>query len=355
MSIILVQRYGVIGVAIATAIPHILVVGVLLPILLPRWVPLDLRIYYLSTYGRPFLAAVPFLLACTFIAKELQPTTFVAFFVSIVAALPLYFIPIWLLALTPDERAAVRGTSVTNLPAARRSAKPSESFEKAIVEACVELLDSFTPTDHAPVKKRRSWRCATSCRIAARMMHGIHLDGPVGLGFRRLSIIDLGGGHQPMADAHAAATRSSSTARSTTTATLRAGLDRQGPRLPDPQRHRGDPAALRCEGRGLRRDTERHVRVRDLGQRQTPACSLLAIAWASSRSTTPKRRRRSCSARRSSALFASGKVTPSAARGGAGGVPALPAGGGPRDACLGACRSLPPGCTHDVAGRPARI
>lgn len=30
---------------------------------------------------------------------------------------------------------------------------------------------------------------------------GMHLDGPVGLGFRRLSIIDLGGGHQPMADA----------------------------------------------------------------------------------------------------------------------------------------------------------
>jgi asparagine synthase (glutamine-hydrolysing) len=30
---------------------------------------------------------------------------------------------------------------------------------------------------------------------------GLHLDGPVGLGHRRLSIIDLGGGHQPMADA----------------------------------------------------------------------------------------------------------------------------------------------------------
>jgi asparagine synthase (glutamine-hydrolysing) len=30
---------------------------------------------------------------------------------------------------------------------------------------------------------------------------GRHLDGPVGLGHRRLSIIDLGGGHQPMADA----------------------------------------------------------------------------------------------------------------------------------------------------------
>ncbi|MEZ5287574.1 MAG: asparagine synthase (glutamine-hydrolyzing) [Vicinamibacterales bacterium] len=29
---------------------------------------------------------------------------------------------------------------------------------------------------------------------------GLHVDGPVGLGHRRLSIIDLGGGHQPMTD-----------------------------------------------------------------------------------------------------------------------------------------------------------
>ena len=30
---------------------------------------------------------------------------------------------------------------------------------------------------------------------------GFHFDGPLGLGFRRLSIIDLAGGHQPMSDA----------------------------------------------------------------------------------------------------------------------------------------------------------
>ena len=30
---------------------------------------------------------------------------------------------------------------------------------------------------------------------------GVFLDGPAGLGHRRLSIIDLGGGHQPMSDA----------------------------------------------------------------------------------------------------------------------------------------------------------
>src|SRR5262245_46719477 len=31
--------------------------------------------------------------------------------------------------------------------------------------------------------------------------HGYHVEGPLGLGFRRLSIIDLAGGHQPMSDA----------------------------------------------------------------------------------------------------------------------------------------------------------
>ena len=30
---------------------------------------------------------------------------------------------------------------------------------------------------------------------------GYYFNGPIGLGFRRLSIIDLAGGHQPMADA----------------------------------------------------------------------------------------------------------------------------------------------------------
>src|SRR5262249_26920419 len=31
---------------------------------------------------------------------------------------------------------------------------------------------------------------------------GFHIDGPLGFGFRRLSIMDLGGRHQPMTSAH---------------------------------------------------------------------------------------------------------------------------------------------------------
>ena len=47
---------------------------------------------------------------------------------------------------------------------------------------------------------------ATLVRMRDAMTHrgpddsGVHVDGPVGLGFRRLSVIDIPGGHQPMVD-----------------------------------------------------------------------------------------------------------------------------------------------------------
>jgi asparagine synthase (glutamine-hydrolysing) len=58
------------------------------------------------------------------------------------------------------------------------------------------------------VYKDRSRPCAAETITAMRDVMtyrgpddaGLHLDGPAGLGHRRLSIIDLGGGHQPMSD-----------------------------------------------------------------------------------------------------------------------------------------------------------
>ena len=108
LSVILVQRYGIVGVAIGTALPHIIVVFGLLPRVLPRWIPMDLGEYYVSTYARPLLATTPFVLACLYIARVVVPANFFSFFASIAVALPLYVVPIWFLALTADERAAAR-------------------------------------------------------------------------------------------------------------------------------------------------------------------------------------------------------------------------------------------------------
>ena len=50
------------------------------------------------------------------------------------------------------------------------------------------------------VERRELEKMARTMRHRGPDDEGYYLDGPVGLGFRRLSIIDLEGGHQPMSD-----------------------------------------------------------------------------------------------------------------------------------------------------------
>ena len=52
-----------------------------------------------------------------------------------------------------------------------------------------------------PVERETIARMARSIAHRGPDDEGFFISGPVGLGFRRLSIIDLAGGHQPMSDA----------------------------------------------------------------------------------------------------------------------------------------------------------
>jgi asparagine synthase (glutamine-hydrolysing) len=52
----------------------------------------------------------------------------------------------------------------------------------------------------APVEKQAVERMMDTIVHRGPDDFGLHLDGPLGLGFRRLSIIDLSAGHQPMSD-----------------------------------------------------------------------------------------------------------------------------------------------------------
>src|SRR5216117_2940153 len=54
---------------------------------------------------------------------------------------------------------------------------------------------------HEPVERETIVRMADSIAHRGPDDEGFFIAGPVGLGFRRLSIIDLAGGHQPMSDA----------------------------------------------------------------------------------------------------------------------------------------------------------
>ena len=49
-----------------------------------------------------------------------------------------------------------------------------------------------------PVEERDLVRMCDVMAYRGPDDHGIMAEGPIGLGHRRLSIIDIGGGHQPM-------------------------------------------------------------------------------------------------------------------------------------------------------------
>src|SRR5579875_920196 len=62
------------------------------------------------------------------------------------------------------------------------------------------ICGQFNFGSGAPVARRTVEAMARSIAHRGPDDEGFHLDGELGLGFRRLSIIDLAGGHQPMSD-----------------------------------------------------------------------------------------------------------------------------------------------------------
>jgi asparagine synthase (glutamine-hydrolysing) len=65
------------------------------------------------------------------------------------------------------------------------------------------ICGQFNFADGTPVERDSVLRMARSIRHRGPDDEGYFVSGPIGLGFRRLSIIDLSGGHQPMSDAMA--------------------------------------------------------------------------------------------------------------------------------------------------------
>jgi len=63
------------------------------------------------------------------------------------------------------------------------------------------ICGQFSYERHAPVSRRYIEKMARSIVHRGPDDEGYYVSGPIGLGFRRLSIIDLEGGHQPMSDA----------------------------------------------------------------------------------------------------------------------------------------------------------
>jgi glycosyltransferase involved in cell wall biosynthesis/O-antigen/teichoic acid export membrane protein len=124
LSIALVKGIGLLGVALGTAIPHVIVVGWILPKALPKIVSVDLRAYYRTVYGRTLPASIPFVVACWLVRTVVQPGDLASFFLWGVLSLSAYIVPTWLIALSDEERARVLGVI-----APRRGPRPARPMD----------------------------------------------------------------------------------------------------------------------------------------------------------------------------------------------------------------------------------
>ena len=120
-------------------------------------------------------------------------------------------------------------------------------------------------TGSTPTSASASRACATSSRIAGQTMRGCSLDDQAALGHRRLSIVDLAAGHQPLSNEDG--TDLDRLQRRNLQPRLRPSRARsRRPSLQDAIRHRDDRPRLRAVGRRVRRSPARHVRLCDLGR-----------------------------------------------------------------------------------------
>lgn len=103
-SLLLVQSFGIVGVAFGTALPRIIGSVVLIPAVLCRLHGIRLTAVWREVWVRPILAMVPFGLATYFIEQLTTPTTFWAFFATVALALPLGLIGAWRIGLNRLER-----------------------------------------------------------------------------------------------------------------------------------------------------------------------------------------------------------------------------------------------------------
>ena len=120
---------------------------------------------------------------------------------------------------------------------------------------------------------------------------GHYSDADIFLGTRRLSIIDVAGGQQPLSVADGTVWVIQNGEIYNYLA-LQAELEARGPRLPYPQRHRGHCRRLCRLGAQLRPAPARHLRLCGLGHRPAAGCCWRVTASGSSRFTWPAAGRR---------------------------------------------------------------
>jgi len=124
LSVALLKRYGIVGVAWGTTAPGLISSLFLIPRVLCKAQDLRLRDVWWEIWIKPVLAMIPFALALYAVAQVWNPSTMSGFFAEILLVLPVAALGAWTIGLDATERRAVKDRLVTMpLFPARRPSK----------------------------------------------------------------------------------------------------------------------------------------------------------------------------------------------------------------------------------------
>lgn len=107
LSVVLARSMGLVGVALGQAIPHVLLVTLVLPCLLRSILGLPVSKYLAGVYVRPLLAAIPFTLGALWIETHVHLANLIEFGVAIALLLLVYAPCVYAIGLTGEERQLV--------------------------------------------------------------------------------------------------------------------------------------------------------------------------------------------------------------------------------------------------------
>jgi O-antigen/teichoic acid export membrane protein len=108
LSVVLVRPLGIVGVALGTLIPSMLMNLGYIPRCLSKATSVSVGLFCRKAVLLPTVACVPFALASAVIERFVPATNLAVFFMQIILILPLVPMTAWFLCLTPAEKKQVR-------------------------------------------------------------------------------------------------------------------------------------------------------------------------------------------------------------------------------------------------------
>ena len=104
LSLMLVNYLGIVGVALGTAIPQVIIMAIILPLLVSRDVQFSFRTYAVEVYILPLFASLPFLVLTYYMATVHPAESLLTFFLQVLLMLPVYIISVGLICLNNIQR-----------------------------------------------------------------------------------------------------------------------------------------------------------------------------------------------------------------------------------------------------------